>query len=47
MLGEVREEIAGILLDIFAASLAMDEVSEERRSAIVIPLFKKGSRNQP
>eukprot|EP00061_Rhincodon_typus_P000631 g12266.t1 len=47
LLREVREEIAGALTEIFAASLRMGEVPEEWRIANVVPLFKKGSKDNP
>ncbi|PLS49478.1 hypothetical protein CYV29_15670, partial [Carnobacterium maltaromaticum] len=47
LLREAREEIAGALTDIFAASLNTGEVPEDWRIANVVPLFKKGSRDNP
>eukprot|EP00061_Rhincodon_typus_P016612 g44920.t1 len=41
ILREAREQIAGTLTDIFASSLATDEVPEGWRIANVVPLFKK------
>ena len=45
LLWEAREEIAGALTDIFTSSLTTGEVPEDWKMANVVPLFKKGSRN--
>eukprot|EP00061_Rhincodon_typus_P013885 g40535.t1 len=45
LLWEAREELAGALTDIFASSLASDEVPEDWRISNVVPLFKKGNRD--
>ena len=47
LLREARVEIAGVLTEIFAFSLATGEVSEDWTIANVVPLFKKGSRDNP
>eukprot|EP00061_Rhincodon_typus_P002191 g16843.t1 len=45
LLREAREEIAGALTKIFVSSLATGEVPEDWRAANVVPLFKKGNRD--
>ena len=45
ILREAREDIAGALREIFVSSLATGEVPEDWRIANVVPLFKKGSKN--
>jgi len=46
--GKAREEIAGALTQIFNPSLAtVGGVSDDWRAANVVPLFKKGCRDEP
>eukprot|EP00061_Rhincodon_typus_P000605 g12196.t1 len=47
LLREAREEIAGALTDIIAASLSTGEIPEDWRIANVVPFFKKGSEDNP
>eukprot|EP00061_Rhincodon_typus_P017447 g46148.t1 len=47
LLREAREEIAGVLIKIFVSSLATGDVPECCRVANIVPLFKKGSRDNP
>eukprot|EP00061_Rhincodon_typus_P005511 g25104.t1 len=47
LLHEAKEEIAGALADIFTSCLNTDEVPEDWRLANVVPLFRKGSRDNP
>ena len=47
ILREAREKIAGALREIFVFSLATGEIPEDWRIANVVPLFKKGSKNNP
>eukprot|EP00061_Rhincodon_typus_P005190 g24421.t1 len=47
ILRKAREEIAGELRDIFVSSLATGEFPEDWRIDNVVPLFKKGSRDNP
>jgi len=47
ILREAWEEIAGALREIFVSSLASGEVPEDWRIASVVPLFKKGSKDNP
>eukprot|EP00061_Rhincodon_typus_P001457 g14842.t1 len=44
---EAREEIAGALTKTFVSSLANVEVLEDWRVANVVPVFKKGNRDNP
>eukprot|EP00061_Rhincodon_typus_P018153 g47207.t1 len=44
---EAREEIVGALADIFALSLATAEIPEDWRVVNVVPLFKKGCKENP
>eukprot|EP00061_Rhincodon_typus_P011861 g37197.t1 len=47
ILREAREEIARALRKIFISSLATGEVTEDWRIANVVPLFKKGGKDNP
>eukprot|EP00061_Rhincodon_typus_P009395 g32871.t1 len=47
ILWKARDEIAGALLDTFANSLAPGKVPEDWKMASVIPLFKKGNKDDP
>eukprot|EP00061_Rhincodon_typus_P003667 g20667.t1 len=47
LLREAREEIVGALTDIFTSPLTTGEVPEDWRLANVVPLFKKGNRDNP
>eukprot|EP00061_Rhincodon_typus_P008823 g31774.t1 len=47
LLREAREEIAGFLTKIFVSSLATGKIPEEWQVANVVPLFKKGTRDNP
>ncbi|XP_072897849.1 myoneurin isoform X2 [Hemitrygon akajei] len=47
LLREAREVIAGALTNIFVSTLATGEVPEDWRVANVVPLFKKGTRDNP
>jgi len=47
ILREAREEIAGTLREIFVSSLASGEVPKDWKLANVVPLFKKGSKDNP
>jgi len=47
ILREAKEEIAGALTEIFVSSLASGEVPEDWRIANVVPLFKKGRKDNP
>ena len=47
ILRKARKEIAEALAKIFVSSLAMGEVPEDWRVANVVPLFKKGRRDNP
>ena len=44
---ETRDEIAGPLTQIFVSSLDTGEVPEDWRIANVVPLFMKGSKDNP
>ena len=46
LLWEAREEIAGALTQIFNSSLATGEVPDDWRTANMVPLFKKRSRDK-
>eukprot|EP00061_Rhincodon_typus_P006990 g28209.t1 len=46
-LREARQEIADALTKIFVSSLATGEVPLDWQVANVVPLFKKGSRDNP
>eukprot|EP00061_Rhincodon_typus_P002820 g18548.t1 len=46
-LREAAEQIAGALTGIVVSSLATGEVPEDWRIANVVPLFKKGDRDNP
>eukprot|EP00061_Rhincodon_typus_P004261 g22149.t1 len=46
-LREAREDIAGAIADIFTSSLTTGDVPEDWRLANVVPLFKKGCRDNP
>eukprot|EP00061_Rhincodon_typus_P003128 g19359.t1 len=45
ILREAKDQIAGELTDIYASSLATGVVPEDWRIANVVPLFKKGSKD--
>eukprot|EP00061_Rhincodon_typus_P011646 g36826.t1 len=47
LLSKARGEIVGALTKIFVSSLATGEVPEDWQEANVVPLFKKGSRENP
>eukprot|EP00061_Rhincodon_typus_P017475 g46182.t1 len=47
LLRGTKEEIAGALTKIFVSSLATGEVLEDWRVANVVPLFKKGNKDNP
>ena len=47
LLRETRDVIAGPLTEIFVSSLDTGQVPEDWRIANVVPLFKKGSRDNP
>ena len=47
LLREARDEIAGPLTEIFVSSLDTGEVLEDWRIANVVPLVKKGSKDNP
>eukprot|EP00061_Rhincodon_typus_P018373 g47525.t1 len=47
LLTEEREEIVGTLTKIFVSSLATGEIPEDWRVANVVPVFKKGNRDNP
>eukprot|EP00061_Rhincodon_typus_P008771 g31679.t1 len=47
ILWEARDEIAEPLVMIFSSSLSMGIVREDWKEANVIPLFKKGNRDNP
>eukprot|EP00061_Rhincodon_typus_P009059 g32237.t1 len=47
ILRKAREQIARALTDIFVSSLATDEVPDKWRITNVVPLFKKGSSDNP
>eukprot|EP00061_Rhincodon_typus_P005241 g24514.t1 len=47
LLREARKEIAEALADIFTSSLTTGEVPEDRRLTNLVPLYKKGSRDNP
>eukprot|EP00061_Rhincodon_typus_P007860 g29967.t1 len=47
LLSEAREEIAGALTKIFVSSPATGEVPEDWQVANVVPLFKKGNKDNP
>jgi len=47
ILGEPREEIGETMAKIFQSSIATGEVPEDWREANIVPLFKKGSRDNP
>jgi ribonucleases P/MRP protein subunit RPP40 len=44
---EVREEIGEALAQIFNKSIQTGDVPQEWRDALIVPLFKKGSRSEP
>ena len=46
-LREIREEISEVLADIMNRSLKTGEIPRDWRDAIIVPLFKKGSRSEP
>eukprot|EP00061_Rhincodon_typus_P005255 g24535.t1 len=47
LLRQAKEEIAGALTKIFVALLATGGVPEDEQVANVVPLFKKGNRENP
>eukprot|EP00061_Rhincodon_typus_P005119 g24232.t1 len=47
LLSEAKEEVAGALTKIFVSSPATGEVPEDWQVANVVPLFKKGNRDNP
>eukprot|EP00061_Rhincodon_typus_P000703 g12499.t1 len=47
LLREAREEIAASLAIIFVSSLSIGAVPEDWRVENIIPLFKKGNRDNP
>jgi len=45
-LKEVREELGGILSNIMEQSMKTGEIPQEWRDALIVPIFKKGNRNE-
>ena len=45
-LKEVSEELGGILSHIMEQSMKTGEIPQDWRDALIVPIFKKGSRNE-